>query len=380
MSAEWLEEQIAGFDPALAIEDAWLPPKSWYTEPALYDVERDTVFRHNWLIAGRAEALANPGDYVALVIAGEPVVVVRGDDGELRAFYNVCRHHAAMVMIGEGNAEKMVCPYHGWTYALDGHLTRAPELGGVRGFDRECFGLAPLRAEAWGPFVFVHRGEKPAAAGAGLEVLRERLAAMDLAGLRFVRRVSYTIACNWKVYVDNYLDGGYHVAHLHKGLAAQLDLSSYRTEMFERYAVQSGSGAAAVAGTGNDFRERIGDEVLYAWLYPNFMINRYGPMMDTNWVIPRSHDETEVIFDYYFLESAMGDADFVERSLAASDVVQREDVDICESVQRGLGSSSYERGRYSVRREMAEHRFHRLLAGDMAKWSWEKGLRAHRRR
>jgi choline monooxygenase len=170
------------------------------------------------------------------------------------------------------------------------------------------------------------------------------------------------------VYIDNYLDGGYHVAYLHRGLASQLDLASYGTELYERFSIQSGGGAAPRGASkrrsaGRDFAERIGDHVLYAWLYPNFMINRYGPMMDTNWVLPLGRDRTEVIFDYYFEEGK--DAAFIERSLEASDVVQREDTDICEAVQRGLESRSYDRGRYSAEREMGEHHFHRLLAEDL---------------
>jgi len=168
--------------------------------------------------------------------------------------------------------------------------------------------------------------------------------------------------------VDNYLDGGYHVSYLHGGLASQLDLSSYKTEVFEKYSIQSGLGAGSGSeNSATDFSDRIGDHVLYAWLYPNLMINRYGPMMDTNWVLPRGNAQTEVIFDYYFLDDVAEDRGFVEKSLAASDVVQQEDIDICESVQRGLESSSYDKGRYSVRREMAEFHFHGLLAADYAR-------------
>ncbi|MCH7548042.1 MAG: aromatic ring-hydroxylating dioxygenase subunit alpha [Candidatus Krumholzibacteriota bacterium] len=366
MAGSWLDEQLNSFNPDLPIEDAWLPPSSWYTESAFHGIERNTVFRNNWLIAAREDQLRNPGDYVAGAVANEPYVVVRGEDGDLRAFYNVCRHHAAAVMVGQGNADELVCPYHGWTYGLDGSLRRAPELGGVRDFDRDCFGLMPMKVTQWGTFVFVCMGDDPRSLDSDLTELLSRVKAMNLTELNFIRRVSYTIKCNWKVYVDNYLDGGYHVAHLHKGLAGQLDLDSYRTEIFDRYSIQSGAGSngSAESGEGADFAERIGEEVLYAWIYPNFMINRYGSIMDTNWVMPRGADETEVIFDYYFLEAAGGSEKFVSRSLAASDVVQQEDVDICESVQRGLESSSYDKGRYSVKREMGEFHFHRLLAAD----------------
>jgi len=360
----WLRDEVARFDAAVPLESAWLPPSSWYNDARFYELERDTVFRNNWLIAARADQIRSTGDYVAGSITGEPHVIVRNQDGHLNAFFNVCRHHAAQVMSGAGCTESLVCPYHGWTYGLDGRLLKAPELGAVKGFDRGAFGLVPMSVESWCDLLFISMSKSPTALTPQLTELERRLRAMQIDNLQFVARRKYRLACNWKVYVDNYLDGGYHVDYLHKGLAAQLDMDSYRTEVFERYSIQSGAGAGGDGEKGSDFSERIGDKVLYAWLYPNLMINRYGPMMDTNWVIPHGHDETEVIFDYYFTPETAGDQDFVEKSLASSDVVQQEDVDICESVQKGLGSSSYDRGRYSVKREQGELHFHRLLAQD----------------
>jgi choline monooxygenase len=360
----WLRDEVTRFDASVPLDAAWLPPSSWYNDSRFYELERDTVFRNNWLIAARADQVQKTGDYVAGTMTGEPHVIVRNESGQLNAFFNVCRHHAAQVMSGAGCTESLVCPYHGWTYGLDGRLVRAPELGAVRDFDREAFGLVPMAVESWCDLLFINMAKSPARLAPQLLELERRLRAMQLDRLQFVARRKYRLACNWKVYVDNYLDGGYHVGYLHRGLAAQLDMDSYQTEVFERYSIQSGAGAASDGASGSDFAERIGDRVLYAWLYPNLMINRYGPMMDTNWVIPRGHDETEVIFDYYFTPETASDAEFVEKSLAASDVVQQEDVDICESVQKGLGSSSYDRGRYSVKREQGELHFHRLLAED----------------
>jgi len=360
----WLRDEVNRFDSAVPLEAAWLPPSSWYNDPRFYELERDTVFRNNWLISGRADQVQKPGDYVAGVITGEPHVIVRDAEQNLNAFFNVCRHHAAQVMSGAGCTESLVCPYHGWTYGLDGRLVKAPELGAVKDFDRESFGLVPMGVESWCNLLFICMAKSPAPLAPQLTELASRLRDMDVERLQFVARRKYRLACNWKVYVDNYLDGGYHVSYLHRGLAAQLDMDSYRTEVFDRYSIQSGAGASDTGDSGSDFSERIGDRVLYAWLYPNLMINRYGPMMDTNWVIPHGHDETEVIFDYYFTPETASDSSFVEKSLAASDIVQQEDVDICESVQKGLGSSSYDRGRYSVKREQGELHFHRLLAQD----------------
>ncbi|HET6347981.1 MAG TPA: aromatic ring-hydroxylating dioxygenase subunit alpha [Candidatus Krumholzibacteria bacterium] len=360
----WLREEVSRFDASAPLEAAWLPPKSWYNDPRFYELERDSVFRNHWLIAGRADQVRNIGDYVAGAITGEPHVIVRNEQRELNAFYNVCRHHAAQVMSGTGCTNTMVCPYHGWTYGLDGRLLKAPELGAVRDFDRDAFGLTPMAVESWCDLLFISMAPSPSPLAPQLEELGRRLRDMQSDRLKFVARRRYTLECNWKVYVDNYLDGGYHVGYLHHGLAAQLDMDSYRVEVFDRYSIQSGAGAGDAGASGSDFAERIGDRVLYAWLYPNLMINRYGPMMDTNWVIPRGHQQTEVIFDYYFTPETAADSGFVEKSLAASDVVQKEDVEICESVQRGLGSASYDRGRYSVKHEQGELHFHRLLAAD----------------
>ena len=179
-----------------------------------------------------------------------------------------------------------------------------------------------------------------------------------------MERRHYTFDCNWKVFVDNYLDGGYHVPHLHKGLDSVLDYSNYMIENGERLCLQwspmVSEGAEAQTGA-----VRKGERALYYWIYPNFMINWYDGAMDTNLVIPRGVDKTEVIFDFYFPDVS---EDARERNLASIEVGQRiqdEDVAICKSVQRGLNSRAYEAGRLSVRREAGEHLFHRLLSADL---------------
>ncbi|MFQ5512307.1 MAG: aromatic ring-hydroxylating dioxygenase subunit alpha [Candidatus Krumholzibacteriia bacterium] len=355
--------EIHRFDLSVPLDSASTPPSSWYTDPAVHRIEMRRVLGNNWLAAARAGQVATPGRYVCGEIAGERYVIVRGEDGELRAFYNVCRHHAAAVVTGDGTAKRLTCPYHGWTYGLDGRLLNAPELGAVKDFDPDHVGLVPMAVQTWGPFVFICMGETPRDLAADLLGLKDALDRTRFEALTFVASRTYTLACNWKVYVDNYLDGGYHVAYLHKGLAAQLDLASYGTHVYDRYSIQSGAGKTGhTAEPGGDFAERVGKQVLYAWIYPNFMINRYGSIMDTNRVIPRGVDRTEVVFDYYFAETGK---EFIRRSIAASDVVQQEDAGICEAVQRGLASRSYDTGRYSAKLEMGEHHYHRLLAEDL---------------
>lgn len=378
--SEWLARQLLDFDPAAAIEAAWLPPSSWYIAPEIFQAEKETIFKNNWLIAARAEQVSQPGQYVAGVLAGEPYIIVRDQSGSLNAFYNVCRHHAAEVALGEGCLQKLQCPYHGWTYGLDGKLESAPGLGLVKDFDREHFGLPPMHCAEWCGLVFVSRKDKPQPIAEDLLGLKVALAETRLGDLTFVERRKYMVDCNWKVFVDNYLDGGYHVPHMHKGLAGQLDLSTYVTEVFGRYSVQSTAGVCKKmehdgspdskkvppsTSPAQDFAERLGDKAFYAWIYPNLMINRYGSIMDTNWVLPVSHDRTLVIMDFYFEKiEGQSAASFIKKSLSASEVVQQEDMKICESVQRGLLSSSYNKGRYSSKYEIGEHHFHKLLAED----------------
>ena len=172
------------------------------------------------------------------------------------------------------------------------------------------------------------------------------------------------LACNWKVYVDNYLDGGYHVPHLHKGLNSVLDYKEYTIEISERYSLQS----SPMVGSEEHVEfaaTRTGDRAYYYWLYPNFMINIYQGVMDTNLVLPLGTDQCLVQFDFFFADVSEAARATNAESVAVSDRIQDEDVDICESVQRGLRSRAYGAGRLSVRRESGEHLFHRLLAADL---------------
>jgi choline monooxygenase len=327
------------------------------------------VFRRSWQYGGRLDQLRAPGDYVTCELSGgEPIVVVRGQDDVLRGFFNVCRHHAAAVVTdAHGSARQFRCPYHGWTYSLEGELKGTPEFTGVCDFERSANGLLPADCSVAARWVFV----RPDTGGLALNEylgrdLTGRLEALDLERLRWMERRSYMLDCNWKVFVDNYLDGGYHVPHVHKGLDSVLDYSQYTIENGEYFCLQS----SPIVSEGADERTkavRQGERALYYWIYPNFMINCYGQTMDTNLVIPRGVDKTEVIFDFYFADVSSSARAANLESIAISEQIQDEDVAICESVQRGLKSRAYGAGRLSVRREAGEHLFHRVLARDLTR-------------
>jgi choline monooxygenase len=361
-----IRELIESHDPNPPLAQASTPPSAWYTDPRILELEQHTVFSHSWRLAGRSDQVLNPGQYITCEVAGEPILIVKSNDNVLRGFFNVCRHHAAAVMTNsEGNAEHLRCPYHGWTYDLNGALIHTPEFAGVANFERSANGLVPVQVADWQGWVFAKLEPTGPALPEFLGAdLLGRLEPLKIQRLSWFERRSYFLNCNWKVFVDNYLDGGYHVPHIHGGLSTVLDNSKYKIEIGERFCLQSSPMTAEKAEIETS-SVRKGDRAYYFWLYPNFMINIYQDVMDTNLVIPRGVDKTEVIFDYYFADVSESARDQNLASIAVSEQIQSEDVAICESVQRGLNSRAYNQGRLSVRREAGEHLFHRLLHADL---------------
>jgi len=361
-----VQEILASYNASAPLSQAYTLPAAWYTDPRIADLELRNVFARTWQAIGRTDQLEEPGRYITATIAGEPVVVVRGSDGKLRAFFNVCRHHAMTVMNEPcGQAQHMRCPYHGWTYNLEGELRGITEFEGVQDFDRAKNGLVPIRVDTWEKFVFVNLDSEAAPLEKFLGVLVERARPLGFSALKFVERRSYTLDCNWKVYVDNFLDGGYHVPHMHKGLNSVLDYTNYTIENVDRLCIQSSPVAVDSSSESNAAATRKGDRAYYFWQYPNFMLNWYEGYLDTNLVIPLAVNRCEVIFDFYFGNTAASEMPYIRQSIEVSERVQQEDIVICHGVQRGLRSRAYHAGRLSVRREAGEHLFHRLLAADL---------------
>jgi choline monooxygenase len=360
-----IEQILSSYDDRAPLAQASTIPASWYVDPRIAELERLNVFSKTWQLVARTDQVQAAGDFVTVRLAGEPIVVVRGSDQVLRAFYNVCRHHAAAVVTQScGQASILQCPYHGWKYGLDGSLKGMPEFEGVQNFDRGQNGLVPARVETWECFVFVNLDTQASPLQEFLGGLVRRMAPLSVRKLLYFDRRTYDIHCNWKVFVDNYLDGGYHVPHLHKGLSSVLDYKQYAIENEDRYCLQSSPMVASDedAATG---ATRKGDRARYFWQYPNLMINCYEGYMDTNYVIPVDADHCTVIFDFYFSDVSERRREYNAESVNVGNRVQDEDLGICEDVQRGLKSRAYGAGRLSVRREAGEQLFHRLLAADL---------------
>ena len=361
-----LPDLIASYRPDLPLAEASTIPAPWYTDSRVQQLEARTVFSRAWMPACRVTQVAAAGEFVTLELAGEPLVIVRGTDDQVRGFFNVCRHHAAAVVTHpDGVAGQFRCPYHGWTYGLDGTLKGTPDFAGVCSFDRAANGLVPVDTVIWEGWVFV----RLEAGGPSLQDwlgadLVTAIARLRLERFTWIERRTYSLSCNWKVFVDNYFVGGYHVPHLHKGLDSVLDYTHYVIETGGRFCRQF-SPLVRDGGDPGVVDVRSGERADYYWIYPAFMLNVYGDAMDTNIVIPRGVDRTDVVFDFFFTDAS--DSARQRASIEVSERVQEEDVAICESVQRGLGSRAYGTGRLSVRREAGEWLFHQLLYADLSK-------------
>ena len=323
----------------------------------MQSIDRGVVFDRCWQLIAHLCQLRNAGDHVIGNLAGLPVIAVRGADDVIRLFHNVCRHRAGPIAQCDGLAAKSLrCRYHGWNYGLDGVLKSAPEMGDAVDFEPSEIRLPQLAIKVWQGLVFAAVDENVApdfdAFVAGIDARLGTDRGLEHYGRH--HRVGYDIACNWKVYVDNFLEG-YHVPHVHPGLNRLLDYRSYRTELMQWHNLQWSPLESDASLYGNG-------DALYYWLWPNTMLNILPGRLQTNRVIPLGVDRCRVEFDSYYAPDDGETADAKRKAdLEFSDEVQHEDLGICEDVQRGFASGSYVPGRLNPLRESGVHHFHEML-------------------
>src|SRR5712692_3537752 len=287
------------FDGRLAFAETL--PSHWYTDPSILEQEKVKIFARTWQLVGRAEQVVAPGDYFTAVIADEPVIVARGVDRQ-------------------------------------------------------------FRVETWGALVFVNLDPDCAPLAETMADLSARMGLRDVDRCRLAARKDWYVDCNWKVYVDNYLEG-YHVPIVHPSLNREIDYDQYRTETQRYYSIQH----SPIRRT-REARLRVpetesGKEAQYFWIFPNLMINVYPDNYSTNLIVPVGPARTLTVFEWYFRDPEHPAAqEALRRTIEFSDEIQIEDIRICEAVQRGLRSRHYTSGRYSVKRENGVHHFHGLLA------------------
>jgi choline monooxygenase len=340
-------------------------PAEWYNEPAILEAEKQRIFSRTWQLVGRTEQVASPGDYFTTLVADEPVIVVRGNDGRVRAFSSVCRHRAGPVATGQGTRKVFQCGYHGWTYGLDGCLRTTPEFEGVECFEREANNLPQFKVAAWDALLFINLDASGLPLVDVLEDLPSRFETRSLIGLKLAARKQWDINCNWKVYVDNYLEG-YHIPMIHPSLSREISYADYRVETRHYYSIQHSPIKQVESPRLRREASAANNDAEYFWIFPNLMLNVYPDNYSTNLILPLGPERTRTIFEWYFRDPESESVqEIVRRTVEFSEEVQLEDIGICEAVQVGLRSRFYDRGRYSVKRENGVHHFHGLLAGFM---------------
>jgi choline monooxygenase len=345
---------------ARPLAEARAAPPSWYTDPRAHAVDLD-LHRQAWQYAAASSEVAAPGSCLVTEVAGASVVVVRGDDGVLRAFHNVCRHRGGPLVRGSCTVPRLQCGYHGWTYALDGRLLGTPQMGGATGFDRASESLLPVHVTEWQGLCFVSLAADPPPLATQLAGVAEALLPVRLHTKRFAVREVYAVDCNWKTYVENYLEA-YHLPKVHPEYFRTLDFNAYRYEVHEGWSVQRaplGADAGYYLSLKAQGAEPASD-ACYAWLWPNLTLNVLPGRVQVNHVRPLAVDRCEVVFDYYY-DDPQAMAELVAEDRAVSARIQAEDADICAVVQRNLASGGYRPGRLSPEHEVALHAFQAQL-------------------
>ena len=351
--------EIASHDVAALRRAHALSARHYVGMPTL-ELERREVFGRSWQLLAHQVRLVEAGDHVVDDIAGTPVLILRGRDGALRAFPNVCRHRAGPLALCSGKGlHTLRCRYHGWLYDQEGRLVGAPEMQDAEGFRTEDHGLPRLPVREWQGLVFVALRDDVPSFDEVYAGIAERIAPIRLADMQFTRRDVFDVACNWKTYIDNFLEG-YHLPLVHPSLAQMLDYRAYDVDLFAWSSVQHSpvrNDAAGVYGDG---------QVQYFFVFPNVMLNVMPGRLQSNRVVPLGPDRCRVEFDYFYLPTAEARAR-IEQDRAISDEIQHQDMAICEYVQRGLASGFYEAGRLSPKRERGVWHFHQHLRAAYAR-------------
>jgi phenylpropionate dioxygenase-like ring-hydroxylating dioxygenase large terminal subunit len=342
-------------------------PWSWYVDPAALRLEQERIFARLWQYAGRADEVADPGSFCATRVGHVPVVLVRDEEDELRAFLNVCRHRGTIVCEGSGKRSTLQCPYHAWTYGLDGRLITAPRSNREGGIETRELGLLPLRAETWGPFVFVSPDSDAGPLADFLEGVPERVAAagVDIDALRFLQRSESEIRANWKVCAENFLEC-YHCPVAHPGFSAVVDVSpdSYLLEASGSRMSQYGPPRPEPRGA-YDLTGEV-ERGQFHFLFPNTVINVLPgrPNLSIGPIFPLEPERTHRRLDYLVAPDAP--ADWAEEMLAFDAEVGAEDTRLVERVQEGVRSGLIDEGRLLPESERLVAHFQALLVEALA--------------
>ena len=342
--------------------------KEAYTDGRWHDVDVKHILGKTWQWVCHVEKVRGKGQYFTAVIAGHPIIVVRDRKGLLRAFYNVCKHRAHQLLQGEGTTGGIVCPYHAWSYRLDGQLTKAPHTENLEEFDMSEVCLDQVQVEEFCGFIYVNLDPFAASLSSQSGELENEIRhwAPDIDQLTFGHRLTYDIKSNWKNVVDNFLEC-YHCPVAHKDFCQLVDMDTYKVTTHGIYSSHMADAGNSPNSAYDVSAATVKTHAVW-WLWPNTCLMRYpgrSSMIVMN-IIPVSHDRTFEIYDFY-LETP--DADPMEKEAIRyiDEVLQVEDIALVESVQQGMETPAFTQGRIvhdpdgSGKSEHAVHHFHGLV-------------------
>jgi len=333
-------------------------PAFMYLSKNVFNKEQASILKNSWQYVGHSTQLAKPGDHLVTEIFKVPVIVLKNKQHEINAFVNVCRHRGGPLAYENGHSKMLVCKYHGWTYDLEGKLVAAPEMQSTPNFDICTVHLPKVKLQIWQEMIFVNVGHSELSPlDELLADIAENITPIDLSTMQFSHRDTYPLKCNWKVYMDNYLEG-YHLPMVHPELNKLLDYRSYQTTLHPWYSYQF-SPLEVVDNPSNFYGE---GKAHYYCIFPNMMLNILPGRLQANRVVPVGLNETIVYFDYFYsdLDSDATKA-LIEQDLKLSETIQQEDIQICEVVQKGLQSGTYDQGQFCIKREHGVLHFQELV-------------------
>lgn len=326
-------------------EESYALPGAYYTDPAIFELEKETIFSKNWVFACHAEKVREPGSYTTVDIVDQNILITRSkDDNKLRAFYNVCPHRGHELAQGDGKKSIISCPYHAWTFRLDGELNSARGTDKVKDFDKKEHCLKSVSVEEYATLIFVNLDPNAKPMSEVYKGFDEDIRSYipDLDKLTFSHRIQYEVKANWKVIVDNYLECN-HCGPAHKDLCDVIDMKQYKSLIYENYSSHITPMLKADNSAYKINESNIGnDKFVGYFMWPNLLFN--GNPGETSMNIfhlkPIGPDLTIEYFDFYFLDKEPTEEGWAEIKYY-DETLNPEDIGLCESVQRGLKSKGY---------------------------------------
>ena len=323
---------------------------SWYSDEKILKIEKENIFSKSWHLLGSIDQIPNKGDYLIKTINEQPIVVIKDKVGKINVFYNVCQHRGCVLLEKDGNSKQIKCGYHGWVYELNG------ELKAARGFDKEDLDFEQLNLKSiehyiWMNQIFVKLQSDCNNLPKTLKEIENIISPIKFDNYLFHLRKSYEIKCNWKVYMDNYLEG-FHIPLVHPQLNRVIDYKSYSTEIFDNFSLQW----CHINAESSPYKKTDDtSKAYYFTLFPNILFNIAPGRLQTNIIEPIDASSCNVYFDYYF--ETEEDLESIQEDISFSEEVQNEDINICERIQIGLESDGFDHGVFSRKYETGVSHF-----------------------